>query len=290
MSCFASSRCAARPLRASSALHREPRPRGFLPPSGLLYEFRSPGGDLVASVPRPCCIGPRGLLYEFPPRARSPGYLPADGIEAMPRKPLKNKVFRAVARGVTLAPRGCAPRNRLRPIPHRWNFNLTINRPRPSAQRKRPEAAKSGPWWLFRRVGRWPPLAPGEIIALGGLLCDRRAGRTDDSGGLARREACHQQISAPQRGVKGATAPTAPKERTAPAEAGEDSPRGNCVPPCRATASPSHRTRPPSGPAAPKTAIRRFWLPHWAIQKEKTRPRCAWRKKAARPQRLRQGL
>jgi len=48
--------------------------------------------------------------------------------------------------GVELATRGCAPRNRLRPIPHRWNFDLTINRTRPSAQRKRPEAAKSGLW------------------------------------------------------------------------------------------------------------------------------------------------
>jgi len=35
------------------------------------------------------------LLYEFAARARSPGYLAADGIDAMPSKPLKNKGLRA---------------------------------------------------------------------------------------------------------------------------------------------------------------------------------------------------
>ena len=49
--------------------------------------------------------------------------------------------------------------------------------------------------------------------------------------------------------------PWPPKK--APAKAGVTSPRGNCVPPCRATASPSHRTRPPLWACGPPPALRR---------------------------------
>ena len=47
------------------------------------------------------------------------------------------------------------------------------------------------------------------------------------------------------------------RPKRAPAKAGVTSPRGNCVPPCRATASPSHRTRPPLWACGPPPALRR---------------------------------
>ena len=88
-------------------------------------------------------------------------------------------------------------------------------------------------------------------------------------------------ISAPQRGVKGAIAPTAPgrEPKNAPAEAGEDSPRGNCVPPCRATASPSHRTRPPLWACGPPIRLKAVGSPCWLSRKEGLNPpHCAQEK------------
>ena len=46
------------------------------------------------------------------------------------------------------------------------------------------------------------------------------------------------------------------------------SPRGNCVPPCRATASPSHRTRPPLWAYGPPTALRRSAPPAEHLENE----------------------
>lgn len=97
-------------------------------------------------------------------------------------------------------------------------------------------------------------------------------------------------ISAPQRGVKGAIAPTAPgrEPKNAPAEAGENSPRGNCVPPCRATASPSHRTRPPLVGLRPPDPPQGGRLPLLAIQKrrfESAPLRSGKGKQASRPAR-----
>lgn len=82
---------------------------------------------------------------------------------------------------------------------------------------------------------------------------------------------CIPLISAPQRGVNGATAPTAPRRepKNAPAGAGENSPRGNCVPPCRATASPSHRTRPPLWACGPPIRLKAVGSPLLAIQKRR---------------------
>ena len=91
-------------------------------------------------------------------------------------------------------------------------------------------------------------------------------------------------ISAPQRGVKGAIAPTAPERepKNAPAKAGENSPRGNCVPPCRATASPSHRTRPPLWACGPPIRLTAVGSPCWLSRKEgSSPPRCAQKKENA---------
>lgn len=93
-------------------------------------------------------------------------------------------------------------------------------------------------------------------------------------------------ISAPQRGVKGAIAPTAPgrEPKNAPAEAGENSPRGNCVPPCRATASPSHRTRPPLWACGPPIRLKAVGSPCWLSRKEGLNPpRCAQEKENRLP-------
>ena len=93
-------------------------------------------------------------------------------------------------------------------------------------------------------------------------------------------------ISAPQRGVKGAIAPTAPERepKNAPAEAGENSPRGNCVPPCRATASPSHRTRPPLWACGPPIRLKAVGSPCWLSRKEGLNPpRCAQEKENRLP-------
>lgn len=93
-------------------------------------------------------------------------------------------------------------------------------------------------------------------------------------------------ISAPQRGVKGAIAPTAPERepKNAPAKAGENSPRGNCVPPCRATASPSHRTRPPLWACGPPIRLEAVGSPCWLSRKECLNPpRCAQEKENRLP-------
>ena len=84
----------------------------------------------------------------------------------------------------------------------------------------------------------------------------------------------HRFDKCPPEGVKGAIAPTAPgrEPKNAPAEAGENSPRGNCVPPCRATASPSHRTRPPLWACGPPIRLEAVGSPCWLSRKEGLNP------------------
>ena len=62
------------------------------------------------------------------------------------------------------------------------------------------------------------------------------------------------------------------------------SPRGSCASPCLAPASPTHRTRPPSGPAAPKP-LTRFGSPAIGRQKEGSSSRRGISEAPERPQR-----